>query len=70
MQVQIENICSPKKLPVKIRFMKIATRFVKGRNYCGKRENNGYQRFSPFSLMFSKDSFLGVVKSCDCVVKR
>ena len=37
-------------------------------NIVGKEENAGYQHFS-FSLMLSKGSFLGVVKSRDCVVK-
>ena len=35
-------------------------------NILGKRENTA---FSPFSKIFSKASFLRVVKSRDCVVK-
>ena len=38
-------------------------------NIVGKGENAGYQHFSPFPTMFSKDFFLSVVKSRDCVVK-
>ena len=34
----------------------------------GKEENAGYQQFSPFPTMFSKDFFLGIVKNRTCVV--
>ena len=33
-----------------------------------KRENAGYQNFSPFPTMFSKGFFLREAKSHDCVV--
>ena len=35
----------------------------------GKGENAGYQHFLRFPTMFSKDLFLGVVKSRDGVVR-
>ena len=38
-------------------------------NIVGKGENAGYQHFSPFSTKFSKEFFLRVVKSQDCVLK-
>ena len=38
-------------------------------NILGKGENAGYQHFLLFPKMFSKASFLRVVKSRDCVVK-
>ena len=45
--------------------------FILGRleNIVGKGENAGYQHFFPFPTMFSKDFFLRVVKSQDCVIK-
>ena len=46
-------------------------KFVLGRleNMVGKGENAGIQHFLLFPLCFQKASFLGVVKSWDCVVK-
>ena len=46
-------------------------KFALGRveNILGKGENAGYQHFLLFPKMFSKASFLRVVKSRDCVVK-
>ena len=38
-------------------------------NIVGKGENAGYQHFLLFPQWFQKASFLGVVKSLDCVVK-
>ena len=38
-------------------------------NILGKGENAGYQHFLLFPQCFQKASFLGVVKSRDCVVK-
>ena len=38
-------------------------------NIVGKGENAGYQHFLLFPQCFQKASFLGVVKSRDCVVK-
>ena len=38
-------------------------------NIMGKGENAGYQHFLIFPQCFQKASFLGVVKSRDCVVK-
>ena len=35
----------------------------------GKGENAGFQHFLRFPLCFQKASFLGVVKSWDCVVE-
>ena len=43
--------------------------FEKGRKHHGKRRKCWLPAFSPFSMMFSKDSFIRVVKSWDCVVK-
>ena len=43
--------------------------FGKGRKHSGKRRKCWLPAFSPFSTMFSKGFFLGVVKSRDCVVK-
>ena len=45
--------------------------FVLGRieNIVGKVENAGYQHFLLFSQCFQKASYMGVVKSRDCVVK-
>ena len=39
------------------------------RKHCGKRRKCWLPAFSPFPTMFSKDFFLGVVKSRDCVAK-
>ena len=39
-------------------------------NILGKGENAGYLAFSPLPKTFSIASFLRVVKSRDCVVKR
>ena len=39
-------------------------------NIVGKGENAGDQNVLLFPLCFHKASFLGVVKSRDCVVKR
>ena len=38
-------------------------------NIVGKGENADYQHFLLFPQCFQKASFLGVVKSRDCVVK-
>ena len=45
--------------------------FVLGRveNIVGKVENAGYQHFILFPQCFQNDSFLGSLKSRDCVVK-
>ena len=43
--------------------------FEKGRKHCGKRRKCWLPAFSPFPTMFSKDYFLWVGKSRDCVVK-
>ena len=43
--------------------------FDRVENNVGKGENAGYQHFSPFSTVFLKGVFLGVVESGDCVVK-
>ena len=40
------------------------------RKQFGKRRKCWLPAFSPFPTMFSKDFFLRVVKSRDCVVKR
>ena len=39
-------------------------------NIVGKGENAGYQHFLLFPQSFQKASFVGVVKSQDCVVKK
>ena len=46
-------------------------KFALGRveNISGKGENVGYQHFLLFLQCFLKPSFLGVVKSQDCIVK-
>ena len=43
--------------------------FDRVENIVGKGENAGYQHFLLFPQCFQKASFLGVVKSQDCVVK-
>ena len=43
--------------------------FENGRKHLGKRRKCWLPAFSPFPKMFSKDSFLRVVKSWDCVGK-
>ena len=43
--------------------------FDRVENIVGKGENAGYQHFLLFPQCFQKTSFLGVVKSQDCVVK-
>ena len=41
----------------------------KAENFVKKGENAGYQHFPLFPTMFSKYSFIGVVKTLDCAVK-
>ena len=43
--------------------------FDRRHNIVGKGKNAGYQQFSPFPTMFSKDFFPRVIKSLDRVVK-
>ena len=61
----IERICRPKhKCEPKIEIS-----FGMGRKHCGKRRERWLPAFSLFLKMFSKASFLRVLKNQDCVVK-
>ena len=50
----------------KLKFVSERTENISGK---GENAGAGYQHFFPFPKMFSKASFLSVVKSQDCVVK-
>ena len=47
-------------------WQKIEICYGKGQKHCGKRRKCWLPAFSPFSTMFSKDSFPRVIKSSHC----